>query len=379
MLQEARLTGAPYDVAILDMHMPGMDGIELAKRIKEAPELSSIRLVLLTSMGRRGDDPRAESAGLAAYLTKPVRQSELYDCLLSVMGSPADPQEPVPWQTAVRQTRMQRGDKRMVSRPPRDRPLILLAEDNPVNQKVAVKMLENLDYDVAVAANGREALDALAHTTYAAVLMDVQMPEMDGYEATAEIRRREEGSPRHIPIIAMTANALAGDREKALEAGMDDYLAKPVKPAKLNAVLERWTPPVEGAPEAASESQDDAGNGHAPPESPMDPAVVDSLRELGGDDMIADLVELFLEDAEPRLAALGEAVKADDASAVEQVAHSLKGSSGNMGAHRMSRLAAELQDIGASGDLSKAPESLRSLEAEFARVRPALAALAENS
>ena len=378
MLQEARLTGAPYDVAILDMHMPGMDGIELAKRIKEAPELSSIRLVLLTSMGRRGDDPRAESAGLAAYLTKPVRQSELYDCLLSVMGSPADPQEPVPWQTAVRQTRMQRGDKRMVSRPPRDRPLILLAEDNPVNQKVAVKMLENLDYDVAVAANGREALDALAHTTYAAVLMDVQMPEMDGYEATAEIRRREEGSPRHTPIIAMTANALAGDREKALEAGMDDYLAKPVRPAKLNAVLERWVPPIEGTPETTGESPEGAGNGHAPPESPMDPAIVDSLRELGGDDMLADLVELFLEDAEPRLAALGEAVKADDASAVERVAHSLKGSSGNMGAHGMSRLAAELQYIGASGDLSKAPESLRSLEAEFERVRPALAALARN-
>jgi len=378
MLQEARLTGAPYDMAILDMHMPGMDGIELAKRIKEAPELSSIRLVLLTSMGRRGDDPRAESAGLAAYLTKPVRQSELYDCLLSVMGSPADPQEPVPWQTAVRQTRMQRGDKRMVSRPPRDRPLILLAEDNPVNQKVAVKMLENLDYDVAVAANGREALDALAHTTYAAVLMDVQMPEMDGYEATAEIRRREEGSPRHTPIIAMTANALAGDREKALEAGMDDYLAKPVRPAKLNAVLERWVPPIEGTPETTGESPEGAGNGHAPPESPMDPAVVDSLRELGGDDMLADLVELFLEDAEPRLAALGEAVKADDASAVERVAHSLKGSSGNMGAHGMSRLAAELQYIGASGDLSKAPESLRSLEAEFERVRPALAALARN-
>jgi PAS domain S-box-containing protein len=375
MLKEARRSGIPYDVAILDMHMPGMDGIELAKRIKEAPELSQIRLVLLTSMGRRSDDPRAESAGLDAYLTKPVRQSELYDCLLTVMGSPVGHPEP---STRRADPLVARRARRVVSRRPENRPHILLAEDNPVNQQVAVKMLENLGYDVAVAANGREALDSLAHTTYAAVLMDVQMPEMDGYEATAEIRRREEGSPQRTPIIAMTANALEGDREKALRAGMDDYIAKPVKPAKLNAVLERWASAREGEPEAAGEFPEGVGNGHAPPENPMDPVVLDSLRELGGDDILAELAKLFLEDAEPRLAALGDAVKAGDARTVEQVAHVLKGSSGNMGARRMSGLAAELQDIGASGDLSKAPESLRSLEAEFARVRPALAALAGN-
>ena len=375
MLKEARRSGIPYDVAILDMHMPGMDGIELAKRIKEAPELSQIRLVLLTSMGWRSDDPRAESAGLDAYLTKPVRQSELYDCLLTVMGSPVGHPEP---STRRADPLVARRARRVVSRRPENRPHILLAEDNPVNQQVAVKMLENLGYDVAVAANGREALDSLAHTTYAAVLMDVQMPEMDGYEATAEIRRREEGSPQRTPIIAMTANALEGDREKALRAGMDDYIAKPVKPAKLNAVLERWASAREGEPEAAGEFPEGVGNGHAPPENPMDPVVLDSLRELGGDDILAELAKLFLEDAEPRLAALGDAVKAGDARTVEQVAHVLKGSSGNMGARRMSGLAAELQDIGASGDLSKAPESLRSLEAEFARVRPALAALAGN-
>jgi len=375
MLEEARRSGIPYDVAILDMHMPGMDGIELAKRIKEAPELSQIRLVLLTSMGWRSDDPRAESAGLDAYLTKPVRQSELYDCLLTVMGSPVGHPEP---STRRADPLVARRARRVVSRRPENRPHILLAEDNPVNQQVAVKMLENLGYDVAVAANGREALDSLAHTTYAAVLMDVQMPEMDGYEATAEIRRREEGSPQRTPIIAMTANALEGDREKALRAGMDDYIAKPVKPAKLNAVLERWASAREGEPEAAGEFPEGVGNGHAPPENPMDPVVLDSLRELGGDDILAELAKLFLEDAEPRLAALGDAVKAGDARTVEQVAHVLKGSSGNMGARRMSGLAAELQDIGASGDLSKAPESLRSLEAEFARVRPALAALAGN-
>ncbi len=387
LLGEALEAGAPYDTVILDMHMPGMDGVELAKRIREVPGLSAPRLVLLTSMGRRGDGPAAEEIGLAAYLTKPVRQSELYNCLVTVMGSSeggpdtaAGPSE----QPLVTRHSLRTGSGRIehhASARQRSRPRVLLAEDNPVNQKVAVKMIENLGYRVDVAANGREALDALARKPYAAVLMDIQMPEMDGYQATAEIRRREASDPveqaRQTPIIAMTASALQGDREKALEAGMDDYLSKPVRPASLNSVLERWAPWEGDEPETDSDPADGA-NSHVMPENPIDPEVVAGLRELGGDDVLAELVEMFLEDARPRLAVLGRAGAAGDAHTVEQVAHTLKGSAGNMGARLMSELAAGLQDIGASGDLSGAAERVDELEAEFARVRLALVALVRD-
>ncbi len=400
MMGEAHASGAPYDVAILDMHMPDIDGVELAKRIKGDPDLSPTRLVLLTSMGRRDDARTAGDAGFAAYLTKPIRQSELYDCLVTVMGSserlpdqsPRRTKPPLLTRHDLRQgpgrTRPRAGDRR------ENRPRVLLAEDNPVNQKVAVKMIENLGYRVDVAANGTDALAAVSRTPYAAILMDIQMPDMDGYEAAREIRRREKRASRrrvmqgysaHVrrtPIIAMTANALRGDREKALEADMDDYLAKPVRPAALNTVLERWVPPNLGLPEGDSPGSDappDGGNGHTFPGEPIDPAVVESLRELGGDDVLGELVEMFLGDTAPRLAALGKAVEAGDASTVEQVAHTLKGSSGNMGARLMSELAASLQNIGASGDLSDAAGRVGQLEAEFARVRASLSTLARDS
>ena len=399
MMVEAYEEDAPYDVAILDMHMPEMDGVELAKRIKDNPELSSTRLVLLTSMGRREDARGAGDAGIAAFLTKPIRQSELYDCLVTVMGSSEEISAETAGQTNpplltrhdLRQgpgrTRPRAGDRR------ENRPRVLLAEDNPVNQKVAVKMIENLGYRVDMVANGREVLEALVRTPYAALLMDIQMPDMDGYEAAREIRRRESqrsrrrimqgysSHVRRIPIIAMTANALRGDREKALEAGMDDYLAKPVRPATLNTILERWVPPEIGLPENDTSGVDgsaNGGNGRALAGDPVDPAVVESLRGLGGEDILGELVEMFLRDTTPRLAALGEAVEAGDASTVEKVAHILKGSSGNMGARFMSELSASLQDAGASGDLSDAAGRVEQLEAEFARVRQALATLARD-
>ncbi len=209
------------------------------------------------------------------------------------------------------------------------------------------------------------------------------MPEMDGYEATAEIRRREgesalDGDARHTPIIAMTANAMQGDRENALAAGMDDYIAKPVKPVDLNTVLERWTTktgaldlPPEGAGAAAGTN----GGVHTIPEDPLDPDVVAGLRDLqqsGEPDILAELVELFVSDAAPRLAALREAVENGNAEGIERTAHTLKGSAGNMGARRMSDIASELQDAGVSGDLSAAGALLERLEGEYKRVRPAL-------
>jgi CheY-like chemotaxis protein len=211
-----------------------MDGFDLAARIAADPGVRGTRLVLLTSAGRPGDAERALGLGIAAYLHKPVRQSQLYDCLATLLAGGAEPPALV--------TRHSLREEKAHARA-----LVLVAEDNPVNQKVAVRMLEKLGHRADVAANGREALDALARIPYAVVFMDFQMPEMDGIEATIELRRRE-GTGHHTPVIAMTAAAMPGDRARCLEAGMDDYIAKPVRPAELAAALERWVGAAAGEP-----------------------------------------------------------------------------------------------------------------------------------
>ena len=370
----------PYDVAILDMQMPGMDGMQLARQIGTERAISPTRLLLLTSIGQRGDGEDARKAGIEAYLTKPVRQSELYDAISTVMGTP----EAARAERAPLVTRHTLREMHTVARAH-----LLLAEDNPVNQKVAARMLERLGYRVDVAQNGLEALEALARNRYDAVLMDVQMPEMDGYEATAEIRRREDASrrtQRRTPIIAMTANAMQGDREKALAAGMDDYLPKPVRQESLDEVLGRWVSPeddavaqgsaadgtsdAEAGTEAGTEPRSpaaSAGNGHV-----LDPEVLAGLRELGDAELLAELAGMFFEDAATRLEDLRRAVEGGDALFVERVAHTLKGSSGNIGARGMAAICAELQEVGTSGDLARARELLGRLEEEFGRVRPAL-------
>lgn len=231
-----------YDLVLLDFMMPTMDGIEVARLIKADPLLASTKLLILTSAGRRGDGQRAREAGIDGYLTKPVRQTHLWSCLTKIMGRATSEDSP-PVALVTRHT--------IAETATRTRPPILIAEDNPVNQKLAVRLLEKLGYRADVAANGLEAVTAVKRIPYGAVLMDCQMPEMDGFEATKAIRLRElqqQGeeadlshiTPRHLPIIAMTANAMKGDRELCLEAGMDDYIAKPIKPDALKAVLERW-------------------------------------------------------------------------------------------------------------------------------------------
>lgn len=349
MLGDAAAAGRPYDLAILDMQMPGMDGLELARRIKSEPSLSSTRLVLLTSLVQAGIGAEAEKRGIEAYLTKPVRQSQLYDALATALG------------TREESTKRERKERPAVRR--RQLPPVLVVEDNLVNQKVARRMLERLGYDVEVASDGRQALEAVCGNRYAAILMDCQMPVMDGYEASREIRRREQEGERfnesgHLPIIALTAGALATDREKALAAGMDDYIPKPVKPDELQEALERWLPD-EGGP-------------------PLDPATLENLRELAGEedpDLVSELVEMYLEDAPRRIEEIRRALHAGDAHALAQAAHTLKGSSGNMGATRVQELAAGLQEAGDSGDLSGAEEKLASLERAFDRAKEALLAL----
>jgi CheY-like chemotaxis protein len=356
------------------MQMPGMDGMELASRVKAEPQIARTRLVLLTSSGLRGEAEQARRVGFAAYLTKPVRQSKLYDVIATVMDTPAPDEGAETGQAAQAPivTLHSIEGARARSRERRRRAHVLVAEDNQVNQKVAVRMLERLGYQSDVAANGLEALEALSRVRYAAVLMDVQMPEMDGYEATAEIRRIEEGQDRRTPVIAMTANAMQGDREEALEAGMDDYVPKPVKAEELEAVLERWvSKPHEATGQEPGKGPDASEN---PAEGSLDRNVFAALRELqaeGVGDILGELVELFFADVPPRLAALREAAEAGDARSIEGIAHTLKGSCANMGAVRMGAISAELEGMGRSEDLAGAPAKISLLEEEFGRVRVA--------
>ena len=381
MLHGAAERGEPYDVVILDLDLPGMDGMEVAHRIIADPAIASTRLILLTLIGLRGEAEQARRAGFSAYLTKPVRQSKLYGAIAGVMGALPDEEaaESGPVRKAPLVHSHSLDDARLRSREELRRAQVLVAEDNAVNQRVAATMLEKLGYRTDVATNGLEALVALSSIPYAAVLMDVQMPEMDGYEATAEIRRREEGQDRHTPIIAMTANAMRGDREKALEAGMDDYVSKPVKTEELEEVLRRWVSAEGDMSEAAEEATVSATGDVSIVEDsearPLDRSVLAGLHELqeeGEPDILSELIELFLADIPPKLVVLREAAEADDAHSVERLAHSIKGSCGNMGAVEMEALCKELEEMGRSEDLAAAPARISLLEGAFGRVRAEL-------
>ncbi len=227
-LQTAQHQGNPYDVAILDLKMPNMTGTELAQVIRADPHLASTCLILLRPVGPQ--DPECQHEGFAACLTKPVRQAQLYRCLETVMTEmPALPETVFEDPNA--------SDEPQEKIPAR----VLIAEDNAVNQKVAIQMLKKMGCRVDAVANGREAIEALEQIAYDLVLMDGQMPEMDGYTATARIRDKEAATHEHVTIIAMTANAMAGDRERCIETGMDDYVSKPVQFAHLFEILKKWT------------------------------------------------------------------------------------------------------------------------------------------
>ena len=360
-----------YDLALLDMEMPGMDGIELARQIKGDLAISSVRLVLLSSLVQHGVREEARKAGIEAYLTKPVKRSELYDTLTKVMGSISAKRE-ADWP--------EREGPRVSPRRPKEVEAhhyahLLVADDNPVNQEVVVGMLEGMGYQVDAAADGLEAVEALARGPYAAILMDVQMPKMDGYQATEEIRRRERDLQRHTPIIAMTANVLVDAKEKALAAGMDGYLSKPVKSKELAAALDRWVSQSDGgAASVHEETTSTAAPAHA--SETLDLSVLANMRELqqreDEPDILVGLVELFLSHASHQLATLQEAVRNGDASMVKRIAHACKGSCFQMGARRLAEICEELESVGASGDLRLAPEILEGLEKEFERVHEAL-------
>jgi CheY-like chemotaxis protein len=227
VISRACSSGRPFSLALVDFMMPGMNGFELAEVLSKSQGQNIEKIIMLTSGGQRGDAAKCQELGISAYLMKPIKQSDLKDAILMTMQKTSGDQSRSPLITrhSVREARM--------------RISILLAEDNPVNQMLAVKVLEKMGHTISVAANGLQALDLLEKGHFQVILMDVQMPEMDGFETTRAIREREKLTGGHIPIIAMTAHAMMGDRERCLEAGMDDYISKPINRNELLECIEK--------------------------------------------------------------------------------------------------------------------------------------------
>jgi CheY-like chemotaxis protein len=348
--------GERFDIGILDMHMPEMDGVTLAKAVREQPAGATLPLILFTSLGRR--EARAEEAGFAAYLNKPIKPSQLFDALVSVLA-----EQPV----HVPQRRVERSelDPEMAGRHPLR---ILLAEDNVVNQKVAIRLLGQMGYRADVAANGLEAIEAVERQTYDVVLMDVQMPELDGFEASREINRRWPGKrPR---IVAMTANAMEGDRELCVAAGMDDYVAKPIRVEELVAALGRCQP--RGSADARRDAAPNVGVTTASAAGVIDRAVIERLTATMGRAFAAELIDTFIDDARQLVAALRKALTATDRDAFRRAAHSLKSTSESLGAFGLATLARELETVGQTGRLHEVGDRLERLTTQSELVTRAL-------
>jgi len=355
ILRAAAAGGAAYDLVILDHQMPGMDGFQLARAIKADSMLARLNLVLLTSSGIRGDSAAFPSAEIAAYLTKPVRQSQLFDCLTTVVSSVSSASS-IPTPTVVSKHTL-REAKRMSNE------LILLAEDNIVNQKVAVRQLQKLGYRADTVANGRQAVEALSRKPYDLVLMDCQMPEMDGYEASLEIRRRE-GTTKHTPIVAMTAHALTGDREKSLAAGMDDHITKPVKQVELARVLEHFF---------AGSNQSLATKVAA--QELTAPVDLERLHQALGDDPveISEILDLYCVQTEQSLIKLGAAISSGNSSDIDLIAHNCAGTSANCGMVALVNPMLELERMGRENQFDGARFLYAQACKEFERVKLFLA------
>lgn len=415
LLRSAAMQGQSYELAILDMHMPEMDGIALARIINADPHLSSVRLVMLTSVGLYGDIEAARQAGILVYLNKPVRQTELYNALTTAMSL-----SPVKGMIITGKEHTEKTKEITVPQPSSSssssaHPLtpaqirILLTEDNPVNQEVALNMLELLGYQVEVANNGREAVDALARTNYDLIFMDCQMPQIDGFEATKLIRAQEAAksspaSQRHIPIIALTANAMSGDRERCLAAGMDDYLSKPFTQEKLSTILTRWLLQKE----ETTQKQEETGKQKlaspsvtvpfsssqlAPPTSvvsltnkppatqtsgirtQLDPKALNQIRALqrpGAPSILQKVIMSYLNNSLQLIEALHLATHQNDASALQHTAHSLKSTSATVGATTLAGLCKELESVERGQRTENAASLVSAIESEYARVREAL-------
>ena len=385
LLGDACRSGDPYAVALLDGIMPGMSGLDLALTIRNEPELRDTKLILLTSMTFRGDQYEKARQAQAFYMHKPVRKAVLHKCLRKLLKD-------------VDSGRPPSGRKASVASPRRLRfpdARILLVEDNLVNQEVASTMLAQMGCKVDIAGNGQEAIDRLARHSYAIVLMDCQMPVMDGFQATAVIRAREcaaasggSDAPPRLPIVAVTAHAIRGDRERCLEAGMDDYLCKPFVREELAMVLKRWLPAFAQTRDEAAGGPDPVApvSGETSPAAPsartqnnplvaLDAAVLENIRKMernGSPGLLARLVDLYQRNTATLLEQLRGAADGGEREGLRTAAHTLKSSSANVGAVRMQGLCKDLEMMARTGPVPDAMAYVAAIEQEFARVRAAL-------
>jgi signal transduction histidine kinase/DNA-binding response OmpR family regulator/HPt (histidine-containing phosphotransfer) domain-containing protein len=366
-LRAAHERGEPFDVAILDQQMPGMDGATLAHHIKTDPLLRPTRLVMLTSVGQRGDAAKAEAAGFAGFLVKPAKESQLLDVLSAVWATdPTAPRGSIVTRFTVPEAQTAEWAELVRAAPTRGR-RILVVEDNEVNRLVAGDLLTELGCIVTFASNGREGVDAVARESFDLVFMDCQMPVMDGLAATAEVRRREAGETR-LPIVAFTANAMQGERERCLAAGMDDYVSKPVTMAALGRVIAKL---------CAGQPVKDPGGEPASPvrtELPVFALETALATTRGKISLLRRVVEAFRGDAKARVAALETALDGADLAGAEREAHTLKGSAANVGGTRLQHTAAALER-GARDGVLPTRDQVRHLAGELAALDAELARL----
>ena len=363
-LARARDAGDPFAAAILDMQMPDMDGADVARAIKADETLKHTRLVLMTSLGQRGDARQMEELGFSAYLVKPARQSDLFDSLSTVLARSAMSQAEQRIVTRHAMREMRRGAVR-----------ILLAEDNLTNQQVALGILRKLGLHADAVADGSEAIRSLETHRYDLVLMDVQMPEMDGLEATRLVRDPGSAVLNHeVPIIAMTAHAMQGDKERCLEAGMDDYVTKPISPQTLAEALDRWLPREESVSmdHATTEPETAIRASAATAALPVFDKTGLLARVMGDDELASTVINGFLEDAPKLILALGTCLRAGDTPGTIRQAHTIKGASATVGGEALRAVAAEIERAAMAGDLDSVGVQLPDLEAEFVRLHEAM-------
>jgi two-component system sensor histidine kinase/response regulator len=353
-LRRAFDSGKPYPLVLLDMQMPEMDGFDVAAGITSAPFGRYTKMIILTSMGRRGDAVQCKAVGISGYLTKPIKQSELFDAIMLTLGQPIKEHVPVITRHTLQEARIRLN--------------ILLAEDNLVNQKLAVNLLETRGYQVTLASTGKEAVKVFKKNNFDLILMDVQMPVMDGFEATGRIRQWEQRAARnaqpeaHIPIVAMTAHAMKGDREKCIAAGMDDYVSKPIKPEALFTAIENQTRKLE--PKAVQTLSPALKIS-----APLSPKTFDLSKTMetvmGNQELFKEITGVFLEQLPHYMAGIKAGIADDDDCALEHAAHSLKGSVGNFGAKAAYEAAYRLEQLGIEGQMEMAASALLKLETEL--------------
>ena len=365
-MRQALADGDPFDIAVVDMKMPGMDGIELADAVRADPALATIRLVLVTSLHSLDEVARARAAGFGAYLSKPVKRTELFRALAQSVGE------------AVQRTGIEVAKAAL----PTIRARVLLAEDNGVNQVVARNMLKALGCELLIVPNGQEALDAVQRAHYDIVLMDCQMPVLDGYDATRAIRALEAGAGgqalRRIPIVALTANALVGDADLCRAAGMDDHLAKPYTRKQLGSMLARWVAPelVEDQTEAKAPDPTLVAPRTESRASPLDQTALDNIRAVDDAEgsVLAEVIQMYLDELPAHLKGLRSSLEAEAGEVLAKHAHALKSASFNVGAKSVGELCRRLEKKCRSGDMVGVGDLVGAVEASLDHVLPALRA-----